>query len=162
MTEDSLRCSVTDLLSIFRDSLISLTPTADALLLEWGDWMMQHRDWERLAATVFDVCVRGPIDSDSERYDREFTLPPYDIDVDSYTNFSWITARRGTTSRPAALVRLVTELEKFDTVQVALLDPDTLVPIGRACIPFAETTFAFMRRAGGKPAVEVREIEAID
>jgi hypothetical protein len=161
MTEDSLRCTLADLLSTFRDALLALTPTAERLLLEWGDGR-QHRDWERLAETLFDVCIRGPIESDSGRREREFPLPRYDIDVASYATSSWIGTAAGTAGSPSALIRLMSDLRPFDTVQVAILDPDTLVPIERVLLPFAEAEFAFVRRTGAQPDVEIREIEAID
>jgi hypothetical protein len=161
MTEDSLRCSIVDLVSTFRDALIASIPTAERLLLEWGDGR-QHRDWERLAATLFDVCVRGPIESDSARQEAEYPLAPYDIDEASYAASSWISATSETAGPPAALIRLMTDLRPFDTVQIAILDPDTLVPIDRVLLPFAEVEFAFVRRSKGQPDVKIREIEAID
>lgn len=75
MTDDSLRCSLAGLVSIFQDALIAVVPTAERLLLEWRNGR-QHRDWERLAATLFDVCVRGPIEADATRWDLEHPLPP--------------------------------------------------------------------------------------
>jgi hypothetical protein len=161
MTEDSLRCSPADLISTFRDALLALTPTADRLLLEWRDGR-QHRDWERLAETLFDVCVRGPIESDSARRDGEFPLPRYDIDAASYATSSWISASDEASGSPAALIRLMTDMRPLDTVQVAILDPDELVPIERGLLPFAEVKFAFVRRSATQPDVVVREIEAID
>lgn len=161
MTEDSLRCSLTDLLSTFRDALIALLPTAERLLLETGDGR-QHRDWERLAETLFDVCVRGPIESDAARDEGEFSLPRYDIDVATYATSSWISVAGETSGARAALIRLLTDLRPFDCVQVAILDPDSLVPIERVLLPFAEVEFAFVRRSDSQPGVEIREIEAID
>lgn len=161
MTEDSLRCSPSGLVSTFRDALIAFIPTAERLLLEWGDGR-QHRDWERLAATLFDVCVRDPVESDSARRVAEYPLPPYDIDAVSYTATSWIIARTEKTHPPAVLVRLMTDLRPFDSVQVAILDPDSLLPIDRGMLPFAEVDFAFVRRSKGQPDVEIHEIEAIE
>jgi hypothetical protein len=161
VTEDSLRCSVTELLSIFREALIALTPTANRLLLEWVDGR-QHRDWERVAETLFDVCVRGPVDSESGRRDREFPLARYDIDVESYEAFSWIGVKGETLDSPAALIRLITDLRPFDALQIAILDPVARTPVERVLLPFAEAEFTFVRRSPGKPDVEIRDIEAID
>lgn len=161
MTEDSLRCSTADLLVIFRDALVGLTPIADRLLLEWGDGR-QHRDWERLAETLFDVCVRGPIESDVARREGEFALPRYDIDVASYATSSWISVASGGSASPVVFIRLMTTMKPFDTVQVAILDPDTLVPVERMRLPFAEAEFAFMRRSDNQPDAGVHEIQAVD
>ena len=161
MTEDSLRCSVTDLLVIFREALIALTPTADRLLLEWVDGR-QHRDWERVAETLFDVCVRGPLESESGRRDAEFPLARYDIDADSYEAFSWIGVKGEKLNSPAALIRLITDLKPFDAVQVAILDPVARTPVERVLLPFAEAEFTFVRRSQAEPDAEIRDIEAID
>lgn len=161
VTEDSLRCSLAELMSTFRDALIASIPTAERLLLEWGDGR-QHRDWERLAETFFDVCVRGPLESDTGRQAAEYPLPRYDIDVASYATSSWLSVTSENTGPRAALVRLLTDLKPFDTVQVAILDRDTLVPIDRVRLPFADVEFAFIRRSNGQPDAEVREIEAVD
>jgi hypothetical protein len=82
--------------------------------------------------------------------------------VDSYAAFSWISVMGETPGPPRALIRLLTNLRPFDTVQVASLDPDTFVPIERAVLPFGEAKFAFVRRSSSQQDVEVREIEAID
>lgn len=161
MTEDSLRCSLATLVSTFQDALIAVIPTADRLSLEWGDGR-QHRDWERLAATLYDVCVRGPIEADATRPGAEYPMPPYDIDVASYAACSWISATSVTARAPAALIRLMTDRAPFDAVQVALLDSETLQPIERVLVPFAEVEFAFVRRSKGQPDVVVHEIEAIE
>jgi hypothetical protein len=161
MAEDSLRCSPSELMMTFREALIAFIPTAERLLLEWGDGC-QHRDWERLAETLFDVCVRGPIESDAEHDDAEYPLPRYDIDAVSYGTSSWLSATSEGTDPPAAFIRLMTELKPFDTVQVAILDPETLVPIDRVRLAFTDVDFAFIRRSSGEADVEVREIEAVD
>ena len=161
MTEDSLRCSPAELVSEFREALIALIPTAERLLLEWGDGR-QHRDWERLAATLFDICVRGPIEADAARQDSEFPLSPYDIDSPSYAANSWISVTSGTIREPAALIRLMTVSAPFDAVQVAVLDPASLKPIERVLVPLSEAQFAFVRRSSAQPDVVVDDIEAID
>jgi hypothetical protein len=161
VTEDSLRCTVTDLIAIFRDALIALTPTADRLLLEWEEGR-QHRDWERVAETLFDVCVRGPLDSEPGRRKGEFPLARYNIDADSYEVFSWIGVRGETLNSPAALVRLISDVKPFDAVQVAISDPVAGTPVERVLVPFAEAEFTFVRRSQGKPDSEICDIEAID
>lgn len=161
MTEDSLRCSVTDLLGVFREALIALTPTADRLLLEWLDGR-QHRDWERIAETLFDVCVRGPLESESGRRDADFPLARYDIDVDSYEAFSWIGVKGKALSSSAVLIRLMTDLKPFDAVQVAIVDSVTRTPVERVLLPLAEAEFTFVRRSQAEPDAEIRDIEAID
>lgn len=160
--EDILRCSVADLAVIFRQALVALIPTADRLLLEWLDAQKQHRDWERIAESLFDACVRGPLDADVGRRDGEFPLVRYDIDADSYDTFSWIGVRSRRLARPAPLIRFVTVEEPFDTVQVAILDAFGRTPLTRVLVPFDEAEFIFVRRSKAEPDAEIREIEACE
>lgn len=148
-------------MAIFREALIALTPTADRLLLEWVDGG-QHRDWERIAETLFDACVRGPLEAESGRRAEEFVLARYDIDLDSYEGFSWIGVKAETLPTPAVLVRLMSDGNPFDAVQVAILDPVGHTPAERVLVPFAEAEFTFVRRSLAEPDVEIRDIEAID
>lgn len=161
MAEDSLRCSLTDLVVIFRKALIASIPTAERLLLNWED-ENQHRDWERLSTTLFDVCVRGPVESDSKGQCGEYSLPPYDIDSTSYAEFSWVGAADVKREAPAVLIRLLTDRNPFDTAQFAILHPGSLIPIDWLRLPIAEVDFVYVRRSRGRPDVETRKIEAID
>jgi hypothetical protein len=156
--EDLLRSTVADLMRTFRDALIVFVPIAERLRLEWGGGY-QHRDWERLAETLFDVCVRGPVEADSKRLQDEFTLPRYDIDADSYDSFSWISTTGGP---PCAFIRLMTDSRPFDTVQLARLNPTTLVPVERVVIPFEQAEFVYVRRSKNRADVDICEIEAIE
>lgn len=81
--DDVLRCSVDDLLGVFRDGLLALVPMAQRLGIEWRN-DDRHRDWERLSEALFDACVRGPIEADAGLSFDELRLPRYDIDVASY------------------------------------------------------------------------------
>lgn len=162
MTDDALRTSPAELMAILRDALVSAVSTADRLRLEWRDSAEQHRDWERLAATLFDVCVRGPIEADSGRRGSEYPLPSYDIDIASYLNSSWISVASPSFAQPAALIRLLSARDPFDTVQVAVLDPETLIPVDRTLVAFADVRFAFVRRSPSRSDAVVHEIEAVD
>jgi hypothetical protein len=160
MEDDSLCCSVSELMATFRLALMALIPAAERLKMNWRD-EHQHRDWERMAVAVFDACVRGPIASDSSHWNDELSLPRYDIDHTSYLACSWIRVEREA-GPSAVLIRLLSHREPFDTVQVVTLNPDTFAPVGRLTLPFGESEFAFVRRSGTRPDEVVHEIEAIE
>ena len=161
MVEDSLQCTVTELMETFRDAVRALLPTAERLQLDWRDGY-EHRDWERLTAALFDVCVRGPIEVDAGRLDGEYPLPPYDIDVASYTAFSWIEGMPAQADRPAAFIRLTTDGIPFESAQFASLDPNGFVPAERTKLLLSDVEFVFVRRGAGSPPIQVREIMAIE
>ena len=159
--DDTLSCSVTTLMQVFRDALTALLPTAERLLLTWRD-EDQHRDWERLAETLFDVCVRGPIDADAGRRDGEYALPRFDIDHPSYATNSWIGVAANGVDGPTALIRFISGTEPFDSVQVAVLDPAALTPSRRVILRFDELKFVLVRRSNGQPDDTVVRIDAIE
>jgi hypothetical protein len=161
MTEDSFRCSVAELVSIFHEALLALVPTAERLLLEWRD-EYQHRDWERVAASLFDVCIRGPIEADSRRRDDEYPLASYDIDVPSYATSSWITIGPTEDGFHTALIRLMSDTRPFDRVQIAKVDPATLAPVERLLVLVDDAEFAYFRRSATEPDSLVSKIEAVD
>jgi hypothetical protein len=151
--DDVLRCSVDDLLGVFRDGLLSLVPMAQRLGIEWRN-DDRHRDWERLSEALFDACVRGPIEADAGLSFDELRLPRYDIDVASYRTNSWVTV--ASEGQHCPVVRLVTDAEPFDTVQFARLDPSCMQVVGHDVTPFGTARFAFVRRTstGGEQVVE--------
>lgn len=161
MNPEELRCTVTELMHIFHDGLVAITPIAERLALDWREG--QHRHWENLAEAMYDSCVRGPIETDVAARNHELRLARYDIDAPSYVNSSWIAVRsKSFTTRQAALVRLMTDIDPFDMVEVAILDPVTLRPISRRLFSFAESDFSYIRRSKEGEDVEVRHIVSDD
>lgn len=158
MVSDELRCSVTELMGIFREALISVTPTAEALLLDWREAQSPH--WENLAESLFDVCVRGPIEADAQREYTEFRLARYDIDCDSYSDLGWIGVRN--VSTPMAVVRIITNVDPFDVVELVVLNPATWRPVESVTLPFVGTEFLFRRRRRNKLDVDVDSIVAVE
>lgn len=161
MNEDVLRASVSDLINAFRDALIGFIPIANRLMIPWQD-ENQHRDWERVAEAMFDACVRGPIDAEATRSVAEYSMPRYDIDVDSYAEASWISVSWEGHDAQVALVRLVTDRDPFDSVQGALIDPTTLGRIGRVEMPMHDVQFSYIRRGSGAEDFELATIVAVE
>jgi len=161
MLDDALRCSVSELVTTFRQALVSLLPAAERLKMEWHD-ESQHRDWERIAEAAFDAFVRGPIESDSGHWDDELPLPRYDVDDAFYLACSWIRVERTRGEPAGVLIRLLSGREPFDTAQVVRIDPETLAPSERLTLPVEESVFAFVRRSGTRPDEVVYKIEALD
>lgn len=120
-----------------------------------------HRDWERLAESLFDAFVRSPIESDRNVTGRELPLARYDIDSADYLATSWL-ASNSELPYAGAVVRLLSQDAPFDTVQVVDIDPVTLQAGRRRTLAVNEVRPAFYcRREGGDAAVVMR-IEAVE
>jgi hypothetical protein len=152
---------VNELVGVLRDALVGFIPVADRLLMPWQD-ENQHRDWERVAEAMFDACVRGPINAEATRSVGEYSMPRYDIDVDSYVQASWISVGWEGRDAQVALVRLVTDRDPFDSVEGAVIDPTTLGVSGRVQMPLRDVQFSYTRRAPGAQDSELTTIVAVE
>jgi hypothetical protein len=161
MGEDVLRSSVTDLVLAFRDALRGFVPVADRLQMPWKDGN-QHRDWERVAEAMFDACVRGPVEAEVERPAREFLLPRYDVDVESYAESSWISVQSAGRHGRLVMSRLASDREPFDSVQAAVIGATTLRATGVITIPIRDADFVFVRRAKGLRDIDITTITAVE
>ena len=120
---DVFEATVDELLATFRQALLGLLPSATRSLMRW-DGIGAHPDWERLSMVAYDVFVRNPIMVDRSRGVSDAPLPRYDIDVDSYSDLSWISIANQT-GNDLAFVRFLTVSEPFDSMQGAVIDPRT-------------------------------------
>lgn len=79
---------VDHLLETFRSGLRALIPVADAAKIPWREGEA-YDDWDSLADRLFEVFIKHPITED-EKPENMLGLPPYDMQLDSYSEYSWI------------------------------------------------------------------------
>ena len=139
--EQSLRASVEELISTFRQGLVSLVPAADRSLLNWRD--DEHPDWERIAQSLFQAFVGGPVFVDDSRSESEYPLARYDIDQDNYREVSWVSPSMIEPS--LAFVRFVSAASPFDTAEFAELDLESLEVTKRDIERPASSAYALVR-----------------
>lgn len=156
--DDIYEATVSELFKNFRAGLLALVPVADRAKMNYRD-VETHIDWERLAESVFDAFVRGPIDASRGVTGRELPLARYDIDLDDYLGVSWLAAD-GDLPYDTAMVRFLSDLALFDTVQVVAIDPTTLRAGERRMIALSETRPALYRRSESGGAAVVTRIQA--
>jgi hypothetical protein len=162
MTEagDVYRATVGELFDNFRRALLAILPIADRAKINYRD-EETHRDWERLAESMFDAFVRSPIDSDRAAIGRELPLARYDIDVDDYLAISWLASNADSPHR-GAVIRFLSQRAPFDTVQVVDIDPVTLRAGRRRTVAVSEIRPALYRRRESGEATVVTHIEAVE
>jgi hypothetical protein len=162
MTEsgDVYQATIGELLDNFRRALHAILPIADRAMINYRD-EETHRDWERLAESMFDAFVRSPIDSDRSAMGRELPLARYDIDLDDYLAVSWLASDAESPHR-GAVVRFLSHCAPFDTVQVVDIDPVTLRAGRRRTVPVTEIRPALYRRRESGEATVVVRIEAVE
>lgn len=158
--EDVYRATVSELFDNFRSALIAILPIADRAKINFRD-EETHRDWERLAASMFDAFVRSPIDSDRVAIGSELPLARYDIDVDDYLAVSWLASNADSPHR-GAVIRFLSRDAPFDTVQVVDIDPVTLRAGTRRTVAISEIRPALYRRRESGEGTVVTQIEAVE
>lgn len=93
-SSDAVHEQVDRLLEIFRDGLRALIPVANAARIPWREGEA-YDDWDSLADRLFEVFVKNPIITD-EKTENMLSLPAYDMQLDSYSEYSWIELEDGT------------------------------------------------------------------
>jgi hypothetical protein len=158
--DDTYAATVGELLDNFRDALLAIVPTVDRAKINYRD-VETHRDWERLAESMFDAFVRSPIVADQGATGRELPLARYDIDLDDYLAVSWLMSDREAPYR-GAVVRFLSLGAPFDTIQVVDIDPVTLLAGVRRTIAASEIKPALYRRSETGEAAVVTQIKAVE
>jgi hypothetical protein len=158
--DDVYRATVEELLDNFRHALMAILPLADRAKINYRD-EETHRDWERLAESLFDAFVRSPMDSDRARIGDELPLARYDVDVDDYLALSWLASDADSPHR-GAVVRFLSVGSPFDAAQVVDLDPTTLRATRRRTVPLSDIRPALYRRHESGEATIVTHIEAVE
>jgi hypothetical protein len=159
-TDDVYQATVGELLDNFRRALLAILPIAERAKINYRD-DETHRDWERLAESMFDALVRSPIDCDRAAIGRELPLARYDIDIDDYLAVSWLTSNADS-PHDGAVIRFLSQDAPFDTVQVVDIDPVTLRAGRRRTVAVSGIKPALYRRREGGEATIVTQIEAVE
>jgi hypothetical protein len=143
--DDVLIASVDELMGTFRAALLALVPVADRAKLGWRE-NEANPAWERLAVCAYEAFVGGPVSTDRDRRASNAPLARYDIDIESYREKSWIGV--GDSIYPgSAMVRVVTVVAPFDSVEVVDVDLVSGRPGDRQLIRWDEARFFFVRRS---------------
>lgn len=85
---DTTQEQVDRLLETFRDGLRALVPVADSARIPWREGEA-YDNWDSLASKLFEVFVKHPIAED-QKSENMLSLPVYDMQLDSYSEYSWI------------------------------------------------------------------------
>lgn len=158
-TDDVLTTTVDELVENFRSAMVAMLPVAERVKLNWRD-DNPHPDWERLAESLFDALVRGPINGARSRSSRELPLARYDIDRNDYAEVSWIAV--GAASWNYAFVRLLSRATPFDTFQVVEVDPVTNTAGNRHSFRWPPEGLTFRRCSTDGLIDTVSQIEVIE
>jgi hypothetical protein len=158
--DDVYRAPVRELFANFRQALLAIAPIADRARIHFAD-QETHRDWERLAQSMFDAFVRSPIEADRTASGAELPLARYDIDLDDYLSASWL-ASNASSPHEGAVIRFLSQDSAFDMVQVVDIDPASLRAGRRRTLAVGEINPVLYRRSETGAAIVVTQVEAVE
>ena len=116
-SKEILKISIDDLLSAFRDSLVSLIPSMERVKIKWRD-IDAYDDWDDICDTLYKSIICNSTDSLLE---NSFGLRKYGIRYNNYINNSFLGACYGKQNY-IAFIEYKTILNPFDSMDVAVLD----------------------------------------
>ena len=113
--------SVTHLVATFRQALVALIPSVEAVSIEWDD-ENRYDDWDQIEEVLFGVLVVGSARGDLARFGSSRPFPRYNFRVTDYGEFSWFEVVVPGTEGRFALDRLGSATAPFSDVQVVRVD----------------------------------------
>lgn len=120
--------TVTDILWIFRESLIALIPSMEKAKIGWRD-NEAYDDWDEIAKVLYEKIIVRSIQF-SLGVDNSVDLPSYGIRYDSYKGRSFIICETEQSAIDENFFNIFlgfsTETNFFDQVNVAESKPDNL------------------------------------
>lgn len=147
------RTNVTELIEIFRDSLVALVPQMDRARIEWRN-EAAYDDWDEIAQALFSKIVVASIRWALPEENSVFDLPEYNTTYDQYAGKAIIVVEQDTRSKVLVFHSFETEHEPFDTVRAVEVDNDYHVVSDQfVMLQWAGTEFAV--RAHGETFVEL-------
>ena len=89
-TSSIWKTNISELLNIFRDSLVTLVPCLDRARIKWTE-DEAYDDWDAIAQSLYNSIVVNSIRySLPEKEMRNLRLPEYDFLYKEYSSFSYV------------------------------------------------------------------------
>lgn len=127
--------TVTHLVATFRQAVMALIPSAEAISIPWGEDM--YDDWERIQEVLFYVLVECSVRGDLERFGSSQAFPRYDFDINDYRDKSWFEVVIPELEGQFALVRLLSSNAPFSDIQVVRVEANGLPARSRNIVPWS-------------------------
>jgi len=162
MTADQTwRTTTTEIIEIFRESLIVLAPVMEKAHLSWKEGEA-YDEWDRIASSLFEGVVVSALQWGLRP--GEFTevhLPAYDMIYPDYHEFSFIECMNDSPPLDSYLLfhRFITRDNPFDTVQCHQVEKRGLKLTPNPVIrPAAGARFAFQLRRSADELTRCEEL----
>ena len=112
---------VTHLFATFREALIALVPSAQAVSITWEDHD-KYDEWEAIEEVLYQVLVVKSVCGDVRQFSSSRPFPEYDSFVVDYGDRSWFEVVLPDEEGQFALMRFLSSKGAFSTVEVVPVD----------------------------------------
>lgn len=150
---DMWTTSVTQLLQVFRETLLALIPAMEAAHIPWKDGEA-YDEWDEVSQCLYrNVVARSLHASHGRDVSLLDMLPPYNMNVQSYRNRGVLLASGPQINGAAVFVGLSSIDAPFDTVDCVCVDDAGDVVGEPVRQPFRDSVFSFATKPGLAHAV---------
>ncbi|MBB5235774.1 hypothetical protein [Deinococcus budaensis] len=154
--------TVTELMNLFRESLIALIPVMERSHIPWRE-PDSYDDWGSIQEALYRNIVENTIRWGLPDPPQAIDLPPLSRLKSSYANLDWIEVVPGSSSGDTTLifVGFSTHSRPFDHVDIWRVDQDG-VPQGEVeSLPLSEVRFHFSWRGNGDVRSVVERLDVL-
>jgi len=146
---DTWSTTVTELVSIFRGSLIAVIPWLEKAKIKWREGE-SYDDWDNIAECHYENIVCNSLTGQTA---LEYNIAKYSMDYKNYSNLDFILAK-STQHKEKILVFVAfqTETTPLDTVKVAWIDNSFCV-VDYLTLKHEALIYSYVKRNGGTERV---------
>ena len=143
------KTSVTELLDIFHESLLTLIPIMERAHLPWKE-PDSYDEWDNITETLFQVLVVGTLQwVIYQKEEGKLEIPKYDFRYENYSSHSFIAIKQRTNNDENYLVFVgfATKDAPLDTVEYVEIDiTGNMVSNSKQSTPYKNSEFIFKHR----------------
>ncbi|MFH2050320.1 MAG: hypothetical protein ABIJ12_12835 [bacterium] len=155
LEQGNLKISISELINIFRGSMISLIPWFEKLKIPWKD-LDAYDDYDEIAEVLFKNMVALNLITEDDLDCSE--LPRYDFDYKDYSEFSFICIPSEDENLFKVFVGYSSKIMPFEKIDIAIVDKNNLCVKGTETINNTDQEFTFIRNVKGN-LQEIKHVE---
>ncbi|MBL1181634.1 MAG: hypothetical protein HND27_11055 [Bacteroidetes bacterium] len=146
---NNLKTTVTELLAIFRGSLLAIIPWLEKAKIKWKEGE-SYDDWDNITESIYANLVCSSLTGEVV---SEYGIAKYNFNYNDYTSMSFIEVKnKDNSEKKFAFVAFQSNFSPLDSVKVAELDKTNKV-VRYTNLKFDNLEFVFVKNINGKKEV---------
>jgi len=134
--------SISELLLIFRGTLIAIIPWVEKAKIEWSD-ENSYDEWDNIIEALYQSIVCSSLEGEVK---TNYSIAKYGFEYKHYSDLDYILVKSEIHSnKQLAFVSFTSSSEPFDGVKVAVLENEDQV-VGQLILEMADIEFAYVKK----------------